>query len=298
MVGFVGLGNMGQPMALNLVKKDFKIIAFDLRRECVELLATAGAHAAGSVAEVARQSDIILMSLPSPAASWAVFSGDGGLLANAHPGTIFVELSTISPSQARSMAEQASAAGMSLLDAGISGGVPSAVQGKLTIMVGGSQEIFQKAQPYLKAIGENIYYVGSSGTGMVVKLVNNAIAHVNVVAAIEGMALGVKAGVSAETLAEIIRKGTGRSYQFESRIAERLLKRNLQPGMKLELTYKDSRLACEMANELGVPLFVTAAAHSVFQYGMSLGLQESDYVAIAQIWEDALDIKIEEGKAD
>ena len=298
MLGFVGLGNMGQPMALNLVKKGSEVVAFDLRRECIEPLVTAGAHAAASVAEVARQSDIILMSLPSPNSSWAVFWGKVGLVANAHPGTIIIELSTISPSQARSMAGQANAAGMSLLDAVSRAASTSAIRGKLTIMVGGSPEVFQKAQPFLEAIGENIYYVGPSGTGMVVKLVNNAIAHVNVVAAIEGMALGVKAGVSAETLAEIIRKGTGRSYQFESRVAERLLKRNLQAGMKLELTYKDSRLACEMANELGVPLFVTTAAHSVFQYGMSLGLQESDYVAIAQIWEDALDIKIEEDKAE
>ncbi len=294
MLGFIGLGNMGSPMARNLVKRGYPVLAFDLRKECIDELASIGAQAANSVAEVARQCDVIMMSLPSPAASWAVFSGDGGLLANARRGTIIVELSTISPSQAKTMAEQASAAGLVLLDAGISGGVPNAIQGKLTIMVGGSDEAYRTVESYLKAIGENIYYVGASGTGMVVKLVNNAIAHVNVVAAIEGMALGVKAGVSASTLAEIIRNGTGRSYQFESRVVERLLKRNFQPGMKLELTYKDSRLACEMANEFGVPLFVTTAAHAVFQYGMSLGLQQSDYASIAQIWEDSLNIKLAE----
>lgn len=293
MLGFVGLGNMGSPMARNLVKKGHAVVAFDLRKESVEALESAGAHAANSVAEVARQCDVVMMSLPSPAASWAVFSGEGGLLSNAKPGTIIVELSTISPSQAKAMADQASAAGLLLLDAGISGGVPSAIHGKLTIMVGGSELAYQKALPQLQAFGEEIYYVGPSGTGMVVKLVNNAIAHVNVVAAIEGMALGVKAGVSASALAEIICKGTGRSYQFESRVSARLLKRNFEPGMKLELTYKDSRLACDMANELGVPLFVTTAAHAVFQYGMSMGLDQSDYAAIARIWEDVLHIKIE-----
>lgn len=294
MIGFVGLGNMGLPMASNLLKKGFGVIAYDLNADSLAKLAAAGGRPACSAAEVAQASHVVLMSLPSPAASWEVLSGEKGLLAGAEKGSIIVELSTILPDQARKMAARAEGQGVSLLDAGVSGGVASAASGKLTIMVGGPSDAFETALPMLKAIGENIYHVGPIGAGMVVKLVNNAIAHVNVVAALEGMALGVKAGVPAPVLAEIISKGTGRSYQFQSRVVERLLKRNFGPGMKLHLTHKDSLLACDLANQLGVPLFVTSAAHSVYQYAMNLGLSDSDYVAVVKIWEDALDIKISE----
>ncbi len=294
MIGFVGLGNMGHGMAASLLKKGHDLVAYDVRQERVDLLVSGGARPARSAAEVARAAEVVMMSLPSPSASWEVLAGEKGILAGGHEGLIVVELSTISPDQAREMAVRAAERGLTLLDAGVSGGVARAEQGRLTIMVGGSREAFDRVLPVLQAIGENIYYVGPSGAGMVVKLVNNAIAHVNVVAAVEGLALGVKAGIPAGVLAQVIGNGTGRSYQFESRVAGRLLKRNLEAGMKLHLTHKDSVLACDLANQLGVPLFVTAAAHSVYQYAMNLGLSEMDYVAIAKIWEEALGVEIAE----
>ncbi|HHY38594.1 MAG TPA: NAD(P)-dependent oxidoreductase [Clostridia bacterium] len=294
-VGFIGLGNMGLPMARNLLKKGFPLTVYDISSDRSAVLAREGARVAQSPTDLAGRCDIICCSLPEPKVSREVIAGESGIAAGLRPGSIVVELSTVPPSLIREMCQVVERRGGWLLDAGVAGGVPNAEKGTLTIMVGGDRLAYERASAALQAIGSNIFYMGPSGHGMIAKIVNNAIAHVNVVAAVEGMALGVKAGLSPDLLAEVLSKGSANSYQFENRVKGRLLKRNFKPGMKLHLAYKDSRLACELGNELGVPLFVTGVAHSVYQEGMSAGWADEDYVTIAKIWEKLLGISIESG---
>lgn len=285
-IGFIGLGNMGGPMAGNIAKAGYSLTVFDLRKELIEKVMKAGARPSTSPKEVGETSDMILTSLPSPEASESVWLGKDGVLGGAKPKSIFIELSTVQPDLVKKIYAQASGKDISVLDAGISGGVKGAEDGTLTIMVGGKKEVFDKVLPVLQVIGKKIYHVGDIGSGMIVKLVNNAIGHINVVAFIECISVGLKAGIDIKTLYEVISGGTGSSRQFETRFKERIMKNNYEPGMKLDLVYKDSKLMEELASQLGVPIFLTSVAHQVFEMGLSRGMGEKDYGVLMKLWNE------------
>jgi len=284
-IGFIGLGNMGGPMAKNIAKAGYPLVVFDLRKELAADLVKEGARALASPKEVGETSDIILTSLPSPEASEAVWLGKGGVLEGAKPESIFVELSTVQPDLVKKIHAQASRKDIMVVDAGISGGVKGAEDGTLTIMVGGEKEVFDKVLPVLQVIGEKIYHVGDIGSGMIVKLVNNAIGHINVVAFIECISVGLKAGIDVNTLYKVISQGTGSSRQFETRFKDRIMENNYEPGMKLDLVYKDSKLMEDLASQLGVPIFLTSVAHQVFEMGCSKGMGEKDYGILMKLWD-------------
>ena len=285
-IGFIGLGNMGGPMAKNIAKAGYPLTVFDLRYELATALVQAGAQSSASPKEVGERSDMILTSLPSPEASESVWLGKNGVLAGALPKSIFVELSTVHPDFVKNMYVRASEKGISVVDAGISGGVKGAEDGTLTIMVGGEKEVFEKVFPVLQAIGKKIYHVGDIGSGMIVKLVNNAIGHINVVAFIECVSVGLKAGIDIQTLYDVISQGTGSSKQFETRFKDRIMKKNYEPGMKLDLVYKDSKLMEDLASQLGMPAFLTSVAHQVFEMGRSKGMGEKDYGMLMKLWDE------------
>ena len=293
-IGFIGLGHMGKPMAINLIKSGYQMVVYDVRVEPVKELAALGASSSESVQEIGATCDIVMTSLPHPKISEEVWVGSQGILSEAKPQSIFVELSTVSPALVQRIAQLAASKSITVLDAAVAGGVTRAAKGTLTIMVGGEKEAFQKTESIFKIIGENVFHVGKVGSGMVIKLVNNAMAHVNMIAIIEGMAIGVKAGVAPQMLYEVISKSSGDSYQFRNRLGGRILKGNFEPGMRLALAYKDSVLACELGRELGVPLFVTSAAHAVYEWAKLQDLNESDYGAIMTLWENLLKIKVRE----
>lgn len=293
-IGFVGLGHMGKPMAINLIKSGYQMVVYDVRVEPVKELAALGASSSESVQEIGATCDIVMTSLPHPKISEEVWVGPQGILSEAKPNSIFVELSTVPPALVQRIAQLAVSKSIAVLDAAVAGGVTRAAKGTLTIMVGGEKEAFQKIESIFRIIGKNVFHVGKVGSGMVVKLVNNAMAHVNVIAIIEGMAMGVKAGVTPQMLYEVISKSSGDSYQFRDRLGGRILKGNFEPGMRLALVHKDSVLACELGRELGVPLFVTSAAHSVYEWAKLQGLDEKDYGAIMTLWENLLKIRVRE----
>ncbi len=176
-----------------------------------------------------------------------------------------------------------------ILDAGVSGGVKKAADGTLTIMAGGPKETFEIVRPVFEVIGEKIYHVGKLGSGMVVKLINNAIAHINVVAFLECVSVGLEAGIDINTLYEVISKGSGTSRQFETRFKNKVMQRDFDPGMKLELVYKDSMLMLEMAANLGLPVFLTSVSHQIFEMGRAKGFKEMDYASLIQLWENMID---------
>ncbi len=285
-IGFIGLGNMGGPMAKNIVKAGYPLIVFDLKKALMSALVKEGAQAAASMQEVGQRSEIILTSLPSLEASEAVWLGRGGVLEEAKPKSIFVELSTVSPDFVKNLHARASGKGIDVVDAGISGGVKPAEEGTLTLMVGGRKEVFEKLLPLLQAIGKKIYHVGDIGAGMIVKLVNNAIGHINVVAFIECVSVGLKAGIDIQTLYDVISQGTGSSKQFETRFKDRIMKKNYEAGMKLDLVYKDSKLMEDLASQLGMPIFLAGVAHQVFEMGRSRGMGEKDYAALMKLWDE------------
>lgn len=293
-IGFVGLGHMGKPMAINLIKSGYQMVVYDVRVEPVKELAALGASSSESVQEIGATCDIVMTSLPHPKISEDVWVGPQGILSEAKPNSIFVELSTVPPALVQRIAQLAASKSIAVLDAAVAGGVTRVAKGTLTIMVGGEKEAFRKTESIFRIIGENVFHVGKVGSGMVVKLVNNAMAHVNVIAIIEGMAMGVKAGVAPQMLYEVISKSSGDSYQFRDRFGGRILKGNFEPGMRLALAHKDSVLACELGRELGVPLFVTSAAHSVYEWAKLQDLNEKDYGAIMTLWENLLKIRVRE----
>jgi 3-hydroxyisobutyrate dehydrogenase len=285
-IGFIGLGNMGGPMARNIVKAGYPLTVFDLKKALVAALVSEGAQAAASPQEVSQSSEVILTSLPSPEASEAVWLGKGGVLEGAKPKSIFVELSTVHPDFVKTLYARASGVGIDVVDAGISGGVKGAEDGTLTIMVGGKKDVFDRVVPTLQVIGKKIYHVGDIGAGMIVKLVNNAIGHINVVAFIECVSVGLKAGIDIQTLYDVISQGTGSSKQFETRFKDRIMKKNYEAGMKLELVYKDSKLMEDLASQLGMPTFLAGVAHQVFEMGRSRGMGEKDYAALMELWDE------------
>ena len=284
-IGFIGLGNMGRPMAQNISKAGYDLTVFNRSKRVYSKFEGSGVSFAASPQEVGQKSDVIFTCLPSIEASESVWMGPEGVLSGANSGSIFVELSTVNPELVRKLGARASEKKIRVLDAGVSGGVKKAAEGTLTIMAGGSKEVFDEVYPIFQTIGKKAYHVGELGTGMVVKLINNAIAHINVVAFLECISVGLKAGVDIDTLYDVISQGSGTSRQFETRFKNKVMKSDFEPGMKLDLVYKDSALMQEMAAQLNMPIFLTSVSHQIFEMGRAMGFKNKDYAVLITIWD-------------
>ena len=296
-VGFIGLGGIGKPMAINVARAGFDLIVNDLRDQPVAELRGHGARVAASAREVAAAADIVLASLPSNAASEAVALGADGVLAGAEAGDIYVELSTISPEVVHTIAARAAERGVAVLDAPVSGGVEQRREGTLSVMVGGDAAALNRAMPVLQAFGRKIFHVGGSGAGATVKLVNNLLAGINMVATMEALTLGVKAGLSVETLQDVIGASSGGSPMFRS-LVERIATRSPEPppgqvaDMGLHTIGKDVKLAVELAQRLDVPLLVGSAAVQPFAAGLARGWGGKELWAIMKIFEELSDTSV------
>src|SRR5881397_3663010 len=254
-VGFIGVGNMGNPMAANVLKQ-FPMTVFDANPKAMENLIQAGAKRAGSTREVVESSEIVFTSLPASPDVEKVYLEPGGLVDRAKPGTILIDLSSVLPSTPRKIEPRAKARGVFFLEAPVSGGVSGA---RAAIMVGGDAEPLQKATPVLRAIGPNIFHVGPVGAGNTVKAINNMCASVNSCAMMEGLALGVKAGLYPMTIYEVVKASSGGSKALE-RIPKALMPRDFEPGFKVALMNKDLDTFNTIAKELHVPVSFASAA--------------------------------------
>jgi 3-hydroxyisobutyrate dehydrogenase-like beta-hydroxyacid dehydrogenase len=273
-VGVAGLGNMGAPMAQNLLAAGFRLTVFDVRRDAAQPLLDAGAVWAEDPRQLAAASDVVLLSLPGPEQVTAVVDGPSGVLAGARPGTFIIDMSTSTPANARELAERAAKRGVRIIDAPVSGGVRGARKATLMIMVGGSEEDFGACLPVLKALGEKILHMGPIGSGHVTKLANNLMGISNAVASMEAVAMGTAAGVDPVKLLEAVNSGTGSSHMTRTLYPFLILKRNFEPArFSMDLAVKDVRLAVELAEELGLPVRVGRAVHGALaaaaeQYGL------------------------------
>ena len=296
-IGFIGLGGIGKPMAINIAKSGFDLTVTDLREQPLNELAHYGARVAASAKEVSEISDLVLASLPSDLVSEEVALGSNGVLAGAKSGDIYVELSTISPGLVHTIAKKASDKGVAVLDAPVSGGLDQRLDGTLSIMVGGEAKTLSKAMPVFKTFGDKIFHAGGSGAGASVKLVNNMLAGINMVATMEALVLGVKAGLSVETLKEVIGASSGANKVFEG-LVDKIYLHSAEPShgqtanQGLHTIGKDVRLANEMAQNLSVPLLLGSAALQPFLAGLANDWAHKEYWVLMELFEEMSGIRV------
>ena len=296
-VGFIGVGNMGNPMAGNVLKQGFAMTVFDLNPKAMENLVQAGAKAAASAPEVVDASEIVLTSLPASPDVEGMYLEPGGLVDRAKPGTILIDLSSVLPSTPRKIEPRAKARGVHFLEAPVSGGVSGARAATLAIMVGGDAEPLERARPVLRAIGPNIFHVGPVGAGNIVKAINNMMACVNGVAMMEGLAVGVKAGLDPMTVYEVVKASSGGSKALE-RIPRALIPRDFEPGFKVALMNKDLETFTTIAKELHVPVSFANVAQRYQQMALAAGLGEQDTSVVMTLIEQLAATKVPQGRGN
>ncbi|MGI9058550.1 MAG: NAD(P)-dependent oxidoreductase [Ktedonobacteraceae bacterium] len=295
-LGFIGIGVMGRPMVLNLLKAGHQVTIFARHPEKPEVqeVLQAGAKRAPSARAVAIASDIVITMVPNSMQVEEVVAGEQGVLEGVRKGLIIIDMSTIAPTMSQKMAEAAAAHGAHFLDAPVSGGSQGAVNGALTIMVGGEREIFEQARPVLEAMGkkENIFYVGRHGSGEVVKIVNNILCGAIAAAIAESFVLGVKAGADVETMAKVIGVSSGASWQLSNQFPLRAFNGSFQPGFMTDLLHKDLGLALELAAEHQTPLALTALTRQMYEMARAAGYGSEDYTALLKVLEKMADVEV------
>lgn len=290
-IGFIGLGIMGRPMSLNLVKNGFKLVVYDTNPEPVSELAAAGAKAAQSVAQVARESDIIITMLPNSPHVESVLLGDDGVVQNGKKGTLIIDMSSIAPMSSQKCEAEARKNGMRMIDAPVSGGEPKAIDGTLSIMCGGEQADFDEAYPILKCMGASAVLTGKIGSGNTTKLCNQIIVGVNIAAMGEAMALAVKAGVDPQKVFEAIRGGLAGSAVLNAKMPM-VLDRNFKPGFRIDLHIKDLNNALETAQSVGSPTILSEKVLDMMKDLSADGEGQNDHGGVARYYEKLAGIRI------
>lgn len=290
-IGFIGLGNMGAPMALNLLKAGHKVHVYDLLEAAVQTLEAAGAQRQASPAQVAGQEiDILITMLPAAVHVKKVYLGEEGVLAAVGKHVLLIDSSTIDPQTAREVAAQAAAQGNAMLDAPVSGGTGGAQAGTLTFMVGGDKAVFDKAVPVLEAMGKNIVYCGGTGNGQVAKVANNMLLGISMIGAAEAMNLGVSLGMDPKVLAGIINTSSGRCWSTEvynpypGVVETAPASKGYAGGFGADLMLKDLGLATEAAKAAKVPVVLGAAAQQLYQTFSAQGHGHLDFSAIIKFF--------------
>ncbi len=284
LIGFIGLGIMGKPMAKNLLKAGYELMVSDLNQDAVAELASAGARKAESSAALARECDVILTMLPNSPQVKQVVLEEGGLIEVMRAGQVLIDMSSINPMASREIASQLELRGIDMLDAPVSGGEPKAIEGTLAFMAGGKKETFDKYQPLLKAMGASAVYCGGIGAGNVAKLCNQVIVAVNIAAVSEALMLGQKAGVSPDLIYSAIRGGLAGSTVLDAK-APMMMDRNFKPGFKIDLHIKDLNNVLDAAKSVDAPMFMTNMAMEMMKMLHSAGEGGSDHSAIAKFYE-------------
>jgi len=288
-IGFIGLGNMGGPMAANLAKAGHQVTGCDLVPRAVEALVAKGGHAAASVAETAAAGDIVVTMLPAGPQVRSLYLGEGGVLASARRGALLIDCSTIDVETARAVAVAAKGAGFDMLDAPVSGGVAGAEAASLTFMVGGEAEIFARAQPVLAAMGRTIVHSGPAGNGQAAKICNNMILGVSMIAVCEAFSLAERLGLEAQTLFDISAKSSGQCWALTSYcpvpgpVPASPANRDYAPGFTAAMMLKDLRLAQQAAGATATATPLGAAAANLYQLFVDEGAGAFDFSGIYRL---------------
>ena len=284
-VGFIGLGIMGRPMAKNLMEAGYDLVVHNRSPEKAEELANEGATAAGSPREVAEGCGVVITMLPDSPQVEEVLSGEDGVFEGIREGALIVDMSTISPVVTEGLAEKARERGASLLDAPVSGGDVGAIEGTLSIMVGGSEEDFERARPLFEVMGKTVTHVGPTGAGQVTKAANQIVVALTIEAVSEALVLGSKGGVPPEKILDVLGGGLAGNKVMEVK-REKFLSHAFDPGFRSELHHKDLGIALSAGREYGVALPVTAVVDQMLLTMKRKGWGGEDHSALLKVIED------------
>ena len=291
LLGFVGVGRMGGPMAARLLDAGHSLCIFDTNAEVIKPLAARGVVVAGSAEEVASRATVVFMSLPTPPVVQAVSVGDAGILRGSAVKTL-VDLSTTGPSVAGVVARAAGERGVAWVDSPVSGGVVGAKAGTLAVMVSCAKPTFAQIDPLLKAFGKTFYVGDKPGLAQIAKLANNLLAAAALVVSSEAIAMGVKAGLDAKVLIDIINAGSGRNSATQDKFPRSILPRTFDFGFATGLSYKDVRLCIDEAEALGVPMVAGAAVRQMLAITQARFGADSDFTSIARVVEEWAGVEI------
>lgn len=289
-IAFIGLGNMGGPMALNLLKGGFAVTVFDLSASAVARLTEAGATAADSASSAAQQAEVVITMLPAGKHVEAVYLNEGGVLDHAPAGALLIDCSTIAADTARKVAAAAQERGFTMIDAPVSGGVGGAAAGTLTFIVGGSTEALEQARPVLEKMGKNIFHAGDSGAGQVAKICNNMLLGILMAGTSEALALGVANGLDPKVLSDIIAKSSGRNWATElynpwPGVMDNVpASREYSGGFGTDLMLKDLGLAEEVAISAKQAIPLGAQARQLYALHSGLGRGGLDFSSIVRLF--------------
>ena len=283
-IGFIGLGIMGKPMAKNLIKAGHELLVYDISKDNVEYMQQQGAQACASSAEVASKCKLIITMLPNSPHVKAAVLGEKGVLEGCTEGTILVDMSSIAPLASQEISKACAAKGVRMIDAPVSGGEPKAIDGTLSIMVGGDEAVFNEVKDILAEMGSSVVYCGDIGAGNTTKLANQVIVALNIAAVSEAFMLSTRAGVDPQRVFEAIRGGLAGSTVMNAKVPM-ILDGNFKPGFRINLHIKDLNNALETGHSVGAPMPLSAAVMEILQTLRADGCGQDDHSAIAKYYE-------------
>jgi 2-hydroxy-3-oxopropionate reductase len=284
-IGFIGLGIMGKPMARNLMKAGYSLVVHNRSHGAVDELSTEGAQTATSSKEVAARSDVIVTMLPDSPDVELVYSGDQGIFSGLKPDKLLIDMSSISPVVARKVAANAAKQGCDMLDAPVSGGEAGAINASLSIMIGGRASAVERAMPIFQALGKNIVHVGDAGAGQVTKAANQMVVGTTIAIVGEALVLAAKAGVDPAKVRQALLGGFAQSKILEAH-GQKMLDRNFKPGFRIRLHEKDMKIAVATGSEYGVPLMVTGVVGQMMTAMKGMGNGDLDHSGLVKFVEE------------
>lgn len=290
-IGFIGLGIMGKPMSKNLLKKGYELVVCDVVQSAVDEIVNCGATSVLTPKDVAAQTDIIITMLPNSPQVKQVLLGTDGIIEGARPGAIIIDMSSISPLVSREVSERLAESGIEMLDAPVSGGEPKAIDGTLSVMVGGKIEIFDKCYDIMKTMAGSVVRTGDIGAGNVTKLANQIMVAINIAGMSEALVLAAKAGVEPELVYQAIRGGLAGSAVLDAK-APLVMDRKFDPGFRINLHIKDLNNVMDTAHGVGVPLPITAAVMEMMQALKVDGMGEDDHGSLIRYYEKMAQIEV------
>ncbi|WP_212505824.1 2-hydroxy-3-oxopropionate reductase [Anaerotalea alkaliphila] len=290
-IGLIGLGIMGKPMAKNLVKAGYDLVVRDINQPAVDELVALGASSAESNAAVAAQVDIVITMLPNSPHVKEVLLGQNGVIEGAKPGTVVIDMSSIAPLSSREFYAALEAKGVDMLDAPVSGGEPKAIDGTMSVMVGGKKEIFDRCYDVMKSMAGSVVYVGEIGAGNIAKLCNQVVVAINISAVAEALTLAQKAGVSPDLVYQAIRGGLAGSTVMDAK-APMMMDRNFNPGFRIDLHIKDLNNVMETSHGVGVPMPITAQVMEMMQTIKLDGCGVEDHSSLVKYYEKLANLEV------
>ncbi|MGO1591056.1 MAG: 2-hydroxy-3-oxopropionate reductase [Ancrocorticia sp.] len=296
-IGFIGLGIMGKPMAKNLVRAGYELYVNDRNEDSIAELVEAGATAVGSAKEAAEASELVITMLPNSPHVKEVALGTGGIAEGAHDGLIYVDMSSIAPLVSREVHDALAARGIPMLDAPVSGGEPKAIDGTMSVMVGGDRAVFDTVAPVIDTMAGAVTYVGSIGAGNIAKLANQTIVAVNIAACAEAFTLAQKAGVDPQAVYEAIRGGLAGSTVMDAKVPM-MLARNFEPGFRINLHIKDLGNVLDTGHGVNAPLPLTALVREMMSVLDGDGHVAEDHSSLVRVYEKLANIELTPGEPE